>query len=348
MSYFEQQQKLTDEILKIYSEKGKTPGKDFVLSVYDLGDKLELTLEEVGNICELIFKILSGDKTIGSTETALLEILDEDNQKNMGVISAFINTEIINKIKTDLYGGKADLVPNPQEPVTPAINVPDDVVNTVPQINEAIYEKISREQILRDLENPPPAKFSTNTNREESESKREATISQSVPENLPTADAPTSNEGERIVPIVRTMSRDIAKQSGATLDDVRAPQIENTEKMFNLPRGKFGSGSIPQIKQIRSSTSSNDLSSYIQKVNPVKTEVPQPKIDKVTETPVPTPKQAPAPAPTPIPTPVPPAPKVEKTQDLSNSIENKLTKIVHAPLERKKYEVDPYRESLEN
>jgi hypothetical protein len=128
MSYFEQQQKLTDEILKIYSEKRKTPGKDFVLSVYDLGDKLELTLEEVGNICELIFKILSGDKTIGSTETALLEILDEDSQKNMGVISAFINTEIINKIKTDLYGGKADLVPNPQEPVTPAINVPDDVV----------------------------------------------------------------------------------------------------------------------------------------------------------------------------------------------------------------------------
>jgi hypothetical protein len=265
----------------------------------------------------------------------LIEILDETNRENMGVISAFINNDIINKIKSDLYGTKSDLVPEAQEKVRPAtVSAPEDVVNTVPQINEAIYEKISREQILRDLENPPPAKFSTGENKDVNENKKTEPKTASAPQNLP-IEEPAIQEGEREVPIVRTMQRDIAKQSGEELKTVKAPALENTEKMFNLPRGKFGSGSVPQIKQLK--ISSNSVS--VEKIPPSKNisiETP-----KKIETPVPTPK------PISIPTPQPQI-NIEKVKNTSNPLEDKLTKMVHIPMENKKYEVDPYRESLDN
>lgn len=335
MSYFEQQEKLAGLIKKMYMDKKVPLNSDFPVSIFNLGDKLDITMDEIGGICELVYKILSGNQTIKSTETALIEILDETNRENMGVISAFINNDIINKIKSDLYGTKSDLVPEAQEKVRPAtVSAPEDVVNTVPQINEAIYEKISREQILRDLENPPPAKFSTGENKDVNENKKTEPKTASAPQNLP-IEEPAIQEGEREVPIVRTMQRDIAKQSGEELKTVKAPALENTEKMFNLPRGKFGSGSVPQIKQLK--ISSNSVS--VEKIPPSKNisiETP-----KKIETPVPTPK------PISVPTPQPQI-NIEKVKSTSNPLEDKLTKMVHIPMENKKYEVDPYRESLDN
>jgi hypothetical protein len=318
MDNYDKQQQLTSLLQKMYKEKNTNLSKDYVLSIYDLGDKLELTIEEITNICELVYKILNGDQTLGSTETALLEILDEDNQQNMGAISAFITTEVIDRIKGDLYGRKSDLLPNLHEPVVPATPASPIQTSSPSNISDTIYEKISREQVLRELENPPPAKFSTSTQKNSPPVPEK--VEPKIPENLPT------EEAQREVPIVRTMQRDIAKKSGEKLPAVKAPAIKEEFPFLSGTRGKFGSGNIPQIRQIK-----------VGETNSIPTPIENNKIV------IPTPPQPE--------TKVESAPKLKieipKAENLSNPTEDKMTKRVHIPMERKNYNVDPYREALE-
>jgi hypothetical protein len=337
MSYFEQNIKLNNALEQL-PEKTKTSFKerDVLSEIYEIGGKFELTLKEIGDICEKIADTILGKENIKNFQENLLNCLEEDNRNKVPELSKILTDSILKFIFDSLkQEAIKNLVPEAQERVMPAtVSAPEDVVNTVPQINEAIYEKISREQILRDLENPPPAKFSTGENKDVNENKKTEPKTASAPQNLP-IEEPAIQEGEREVPIVRTMQRDIAKQSGEELKTVKAPALENTEKMFNLPRGKFGSGSVPQIKQLK--ISSNSVS--VEKIPPSKNisiETP-----KKIETPVPTPK------PISIPTPQPQI-NIEKVKSTSNPLEDKLTKMVHIPMENKKYEVDPYRESLDN
>jgi hypothetical protein len=276
MSAFNKQEKLRNLIEQKYSEKNKKPERDFAISLYEIGDKLDLTIQEIGNLCELVYKILSGDQTIGSLETAVLEILDESNRENMGAISAFITTEIIDRIKYDLYGQKNNLVSNPHESIKPATPTYQDVQDEEnPNISETIYEKISREQILRDLENPPPAKFSSSA---EQQKPQEEIKKEEKPKIEPKNEV--TDKDTREVPIMHTMSRDITKKSGGELPKITAPSIKSELPFIGgLPRGKFGTGSVPQVRQMTFTSNSSferkneDVKNDIQ----IKKEVPIPK-----------------------------------------------------------------------
>lgn len=329
MSAFQKQEKLREVIEKMYKEKGKKPSRDFALSLYDISDKLDLSIEEIGNLCQLTTKILEGDQTIGSLETAILQNIDETNRENMGAISAFINNEVVNKIKYDIYGQKTNLVPEAQEPIKPAMPSYQTPQEIPQNISETIYEKISREQVLRDLENPPPAKFSVSNKNPE-------VIKNDTPQKSKAEEEKTKEIRE--VPIVHTMSRDIAQKSGAELQKVTAPPIKSDLPFMGIPRGKFGTGSIPQVRQMRFDSATSNM----EKNQTPKEDVKMPDSNKIKND---VPQNLPVGN-----IPVPPSPKalnIPKVNNSSNPTQDKLTKIIHTPMERKNYSVDPYRESLE-
>lgn len=132
MTYNDYQIKLADELNTVIEKKSSTSSDDILTDINDLSLKFDLTMGEIGEICELVRQIITKELPVEKFEEGLKEKLDEDNQPKVGDIIAEINEKIFVKL-LPLLGLKAlPIVIKPTTINTANVEIKDETLNTNP------------------------------------------------------------------------------------------------------------------------------------------------------------------------------------------------------------------------
>lgn len=383
MSYIDQQLKINRVISNLsQTARDAVQSIDVVSEIYELCKKYELILKEIGNVCEQTANVISGETRIENFVEKVKEVLEDENKEKANEIASEINAKILTPIRNALKGeAMGNLVPNPFEGVNQNTSTPvytkteekpkieyitPEQTEEKPKLLMDEHGPYDKDHLLREIENPTPYEITTaiqKTLQAESEEFREGNALREKQKGLPPSNLPTKtknpaeNEMEKNyqmitgkdqikpveAPILRTMSRDMASAQGK--DATEQPNLPN--------RGKFGTGLRPPVKNFapqnfgmtnRGSLGEKPTQTFV----PPTSSLPTPK-PTLSENPLPTTENMRTVVKTDTPTDtlrVPPKPP-EKIDVVQNVVEDKLTKTVSIPSEKRRYTVDPYREPVE-
>jgi hypothetical protein len=99
MSYIEQQKMLRDTAAKLPPKiLADLPDQDVTFLVEEICDNFNLTMGEIGEICELVRQIITKERKPEDLEAGLKEKLDEDNVPLAGDIVGALSREIFLKL----------------------------------------------------------------------------------------------------------------------------------------------------------------------------------------------------------------------------------------------------------
>ncbi len=364
--YYYSDKKLHKDIEKLPIEiQNVVKSIEVAVNLNDICAKQDITLGETGLIYEKTTSVILGETRIENFVEKVREVLEDENKEKANEIASEINAKILTPIRNALKGEvMGNLVPSPfeengkapvpsyaQVPEKPKIEyVPEQKIEEKPKPIADEHGPYDKDHLLREIENPTPYEITTAIQRtlsaESPEFKEGRLVTENqkgaVPPNLPVKEKTAMESeveknlkmitGESDVqikpteaPILRTMSRDMASAQGKESGVSTVPNLPN--------RGKFGMGQRPPIRHIIPPPS---IQTPVEKEKvvpeiPIPPQPPTPQIEKaVPNIPPPTPQKPP-----------------EKTEVVQNMIEDRLTKTVSIPSQKRVYNVDPYREPLE-
>ena len=292
------------------------------------GNKYELHVDRTGTLADEIGLVLFG--LVPSSEfVSRLKKLELGTEKTNSLATE-INETIFKKIRSNLRAASETPVSALTPTKTEGIESVSKTESPIAKPETKLQSAFDKNKLLAEIENPSPASVEVKT--------------VPPPVNLPIEPTVKTESSSALAEtaIWRTMERDVAKHGGGA-----SPSPETTP----INRGKFGMGNAPTAMnnalRITNNAEEDQLKtgseqSTKETAKPIAPVAPRPAEEKHYSPPVPPPtpsgteeKRFEAPA-TPL-----SAPKSD------NMLDNKLTKIVRIPSERKRYVVDPYREPTE-
>lgn len=409
MSYQNQQFDLNNAVSGLSPAIKQAVGEvDVTSEIWDIGEKSELLVSEIGNVCEETKKVIAGETRPENFVDNVRNALGDENKEKANAVATEINNQILIPIlnafkKTSMEEPAPNSQPAPK--TFEEQNLKEQTTeNVVPHIAYSLEPSSypDRSAVMREIENPTPAEFSTiQFNKPITYKKLSATeenssffdgIKNKPPENLPVGDNATVTLDEKIKsepPIIRTMPRDISNKGNFTTNTQPRAETgwEKTDEKQNLipketidknaanpgpSRGKFGHGLPPTIRQNYSgSKEGSENTNNYKPTNLKQSFIPRPPappaptaqmlnktvLDNsraIPNSPTTTQKTETQKTTFTIPSATPPQnyqaqlkPKPQKTEAVDDLVEDKLTKTVSIPSEKKQYVVDPYREPLD-
>ncbi|HEY9584497.1 MAG TPA: hypothetical protein VJI33_02895 [Candidatus Paceibacterota bacterium] len=280
MSYLDQQFDLRDTVADLPDDIKRAIGEvDVVSEVWEIGRQFHLIISEIGDLCEETKKVIVGETHPENFINAIHEKLGAENKNKANQIGTEINNRILIPIrnayqKTAMGDSGSDLNQQPARTTFAPQNLNGQATNNPegkstsygaglqlkpeqgPDSNAADSSLLNanyssdRDFLMHEIENPTPVGVSTMTYREPTTNDQRPTTGE-APANLP-----TENPLEREIPVIRTMPRDMAKETnnpeGKSTSYGAGLQPSQNFSTQNLGgRGKFGHGTPPTIRQNR-------------------------------------------------------------------------------------------------
>ena len=149
MDYFEQETKLTALFKSLPTELRKNRVFNVISITMELSSMYELTLEEMGKIWEELYKIFTGKSNTSSFSEKIKQCLDEEHYDNLRNITDYLLDQVILPIKTAL-GEHFPLPEVPEEKteapavVAEAAKAPDQPVEETPAVNTTPQQTIPK------------------------------------------------------------------------------------------------------------------------------------------------------------------------------------------------------------